>query len=139
MSSLPLCCTWYLFFYRCDVNLADDIGCTPLHYAVLSNSPDIITILLSNGADTRIRDKTKMTPLQYSREKVFIFALTIHPSVYPIIHPSIYSSIHLESKGLYSCSIIKTKLIAVKCCTCVIKKHFINLFSFLLTHTHIKS
>lgn len=93
MSSLPLCCTWYLFSFRCDVNLADDIGYTPLHYAVLSNSPDIITILLSNGADTCIRDKIKMTPLQYSREKVCIFVLTVH-SIHPFIHPFIYPIIH---------------------------------------------
>lgn len=57
---------------RCDVNLKDVSGLTPLHYAVLSNSPEIIKILLQNGADSSIRDNNRMTPLQYSREKVSI-------------------------------------------------------------------
>lgn len=70
-----------LFSHRCDVNLTDDVGFTPLHYAVLSNSPDIVAALLENGANPAIRDNLKMTPLQYSREKVgdmlYIHTLTL--------------------------------------------------------------
>ena len=58
--------------YRCDINLTDKTGYTPLHYAVLANNAQIVHILLSNGADSNIRDKSKMTPLQYSREMVRI-------------------------------------------------------------------
>lgn len=61
---------YYYFTLRCDINLTDKSGMTPLHYAVLSNSPGIVGSLLESGADVNIRDNNKMTPLQYSREKV---------------------------------------------------------------------
>ena len=56
--------------YSCDVNLKDKEGCTPLHVAVLSNCPQVIKILVANGANTSFKDNAGKTALQHSMKKV---------------------------------------------------------------------
>ena len=62
-------CEW-LYPFRCQINLADESGCTPLHIAVLANKPEIVSLLLNKGADTSLKDASKKTALQYSQDKV---------------------------------------------------------------------
>lgn len=39
---------------------------TPLMHAVISSSPDVVDLLIKNGADVNIKDKKDVTPLMYS-------------------------------------------------------------------------
>lgn len=49
-----------------DVNFADELGNTPLHYAVgVAFSEEVITYLLSAGADVHARNHCQHTPLFY--------------------------------------------------------------------------
>jgi ankyrin repeat protein len=54
---------------KCDVNLRDKLGHTSLHYGVLNDNPQIVQVLLMNGAKVDVKDNMKMTPLHYSKEK----------------------------------------------------------------------
>ena len=50
----------------CNVNLTDNYGLTPLHYAAKSNNKDIAEFLLSVGADAKSKDNNAWTPLHYA-------------------------------------------------------------------------
>ncbi|MBU1109953.1 MAG: ankyrin repeat domain-containing protein [Candidatus Riflebacteria bacterium] len=53
---------------KADVNARDSFGLTPLHRAVEGGNPDIIRILVSNGADSNLLDHKGRTPKAYARE-----------------------------------------------------------------------
>lgn len=48
---------------RSDVNLKDAEGWAPIHLAVYTLNPDILSILIENGADVNATTKTGITPL----------------------------------------------------------------------------
>jgi len=50
------------------VNIKDNDGWTPLHYAVRDNA-NIVALLLAHGADASARDKDGWTPLHYAGNK----------------------------------------------------------------------
>ena len=47
------------------VNECNNIGWTPLHFAIYGNSTDACRVLLQQGASTKIKDKRAQTPLDY--------------------------------------------------------------------------
>jgi ankyrin repeat protein len=55
-----------LLAYRADVNASAD-GWTPLHQAAESGSPELVELLLSNGADTKVKSKGGLTPLTLAK------------------------------------------------------------------------
>ncbi|MGB2866682.1 MAG: ankyrin repeat domain-containing protein [Sedimentisphaerales bacterium] len=46
-----------------DVNTRDGFGCTPLHWAVLAESPDVADFLIAKGADINAKDTRNLSPL----------------------------------------------------------------------------
>ena len=48
-----------------EVNIIDDYGCTPLHYAACGNDegPELIRLLISKKADINIKNNNKHTPI----------------------------------------------------------------------------
>lgn len=52
-----------------DVNYLDTMGCTPLHYAALSNCPLSVDSLLQHGASPSFRDYLGRSALSISSEK----------------------------------------------------------------------
>jgi ankyrin repeat protein len=50
-----------------DVNTKDEFGCTPLHWAVLAESPEVADFLISNGAELNAKDSQNLTPLMAAR------------------------------------------------------------------------
>eukprot|EP00117_Sycon_ciliatum_P033006 scpid13348/ scgid4769/ Ankyrin repeat domain-containing protein 55 len=54
---------------ECDVNATDARKTTPLHWAAVSNRPDVAMALLNHGAKVMMRDSFSMTPLHYSIQK----------------------------------------------------------------------
>lgn len=44
-------------------------GCTPLHYAIENNDPQMITLLMDRGANLNIRNKKDQAPLQLAIQK----------------------------------------------------------------------
>jgi ankyrin repeat protein len=52
-----------LSFPGTDCNAADSEGMAPLHYAVLCDDLDIVSLLLASGADPRQADASGDTPL----------------------------------------------------------------------------
>ena len=52
------------------VNIQDNQGMTPLHYAVLIEDVDTITALIDSGADIEINDKNGETPYDMAEEKI---------------------------------------------------------------------
>ena len=49
------------------VDEADEDGQTPLHYAIDNNNLECACILVSHGANSKIKDSEDMTPLDYAR------------------------------------------------------------------------
>ncbi len=63
--------------YKKDINFVDKHGYTALDLAVIHNSPEIVEILLENGANPNIKDKNGYTPLhraviRYSYKIVYL-------------------------------------------------------------------
>jgi ankyrin repeat protein len=57
----------YLLDHGAKVNEQDNEGNTALHYALLHHCPfSIVQYLIRKGADTELKNKYGMTPLQYS-------------------------------------------------------------------------
>ena len=52
------------------VNIQDNQGMTPLHYAVLIEDVEIITALIDSSADIDISDKNGETPNDMAEEKI---------------------------------------------------------------------
>lgn len=52
-----------------DVDLPDENGSTPLHYASVQRYPDFVHLLLENGAEKHLKDKNGKTPLYYVRNQ----------------------------------------------------------------------
>jgi len=46
-----------------DITMRDETGWTPLHYAAIQDSKQIVEILIKNGAAINVRDETGTTPL----------------------------------------------------------------------------
>lgn len=51
-----------------DINSQDSLGRTPLHYATLNNSLELMNFLLTNGINPNIKDYLGKTPLFYAIE-----------------------------------------------------------------------
>jgi len=51
------------------VNVRDDSGKTPLHYASLDGNLDIVKYLVNKGADVNVRDDRGNIPLDYVKQK----------------------------------------------------------------------
>jgi len=64
MNGVTLCT------FSCDINLRDHKGLTPLHTAVLCNSPETTKVLVQKGASVTIKDNHDKTALQYCMELV---------------------------------------------------------------------
>jgi len=47
----------------------DDNGWTPLHYAVMSNSPECVKFIVLEGANREIRDYQKRRPVDLAKSK----------------------------------------------------------------------
>lgn len=60
-----------------DVNCQDDLGRTPLHYAVFAGHTEFIQLLLKSNANPDIKDDAGTTPLMhaYFKNKEIIFSL----------------------------------------------------------------
>ena len=43
------------------VNVADKVGCTPLHWAAQQKSPELLKLLLDKGADPAAKDHRGLT------------------------------------------------------------------------------
>ena len=55
---------------NCDVNVRDNTGYTPLHYAAHKGHMDIVRCLVENrNCDVNVRDDTGYTPLHYAAHK----------------------------------------------------------------------
>jgi len=50
-----------------DVNARDECGCTPMHWAVLAESPEVADFLIGKGADVNAKDARNFTPLMAAR------------------------------------------------------------------------
>ena len=46
-----------------DVNVKNDVGVTPLHWAVYYGHKEIVELLISNGAGMNAKNSTGLTPL----------------------------------------------------------------------------
>jgi ankyrin repeat protein len=52
-----------------DVNLANDLGATALHYAAYNGNYEIVEYLLQQGVDANVKDKGGYTPLGTALER----------------------------------------------------------------------
>ena len=52
----------------CDVNAQFDHGFTPLHFAVRSNRPNVVRLLLDSGADPDVKDRWARKPVTLALE-----------------------------------------------------------------------
>jgi ankyrin repeat protein len=67
----------YLIEQGVNVNAkSDSSGLTPLHYAAMGNSPEVVQSLISKGADVRMKDRQGMTPLHHAAESMTYDAAT---------------------------------------------------------------
>lgn len=55
-----------LIAYGSEINALDDQGDTPLHRAAFAGFPDIVAVLLENGADPNIANDSLFTPLMHA-------------------------------------------------------------------------
>lgn len=68
-NSIRIILVNYLISHGVDISVANHDGNTPLHFAVRMNREDLVTILLSAGADPGVRDrKACKTPLELAKE-----------------------------------------------------------------------
>lgn len=51
--------------HKADINLPNCEGITPLHQAIFLNKPELVKILLNNGADASIKDNADKTALDW--------------------------------------------------------------------------
>ena len=56
----------FLIRHNADVNSANDLGTTPLMYAILSQKIDLIKLLLENGAEKDVKERSGKTALDYA-------------------------------------------------------------------------
>jgi ankyrin repeat protein len=54
-----------------EVDLQDDQGWTALHHAAANNSSECMAVLISEGADKRIRDFNRRRPINIAKFKNF--------------------------------------------------------------------
>jgi len=53
----------YTIIFLTDLSITDQFGRTPLHNAILGQHNVVVQLLLSGGADVRVRDERSDTPL----------------------------------------------------------------------------
>ena len=53
---------------KCDVNLQDQWGFTPLHYAVVKRSKELVLLLTANGASVTVESSKGSNPLALAKE-----------------------------------------------------------------------
>lgn len=58
----------YLIEFGADVNILNEDGDTPLHYASMEGHLEIVKYLIESGADVNILDKERDTPLHYASD-----------------------------------------------------------------------
>ena len=56
-------------YYDNNINIKDEYGRTPLHFAARYENEEIAEILIEAGADVNIKDKDGQTPLYYAESK----------------------------------------------------------------------
>ncbi len=61
----------FLLKWRDNVNAKDNLGRTPLHWAVSQGSVRIVELLATHGADFQVRTKSKQTALMMAEENGF--------------------------------------------------------------------
>lgn len=54
-----------------EVDLQDEQGWTALHHAAANNAPEVMAVLISEGADKRVRDLNKRRPVHVAKFKNF--------------------------------------------------------------------
>jgi ankyrin repeat protein len=59
-----------LLIHGADINIADNTGGTPLHFAASSGSTKVVKLLLSNGANVNAKDNGGCTPLDVATIEV---------------------------------------------------------------------
>lgn len=64
--------------YRDQINIQDNVGRTPLHYAALNDFIDGAKILLEHGAQRDITDKASHTPMQLAKSETMKNVLKEH-------------------------------------------------------------
>ena len=62
---------------KCDVNLKDDWGWSALHWAVFSNKPEIVEVLLASGA--------KITDIQGAKWSPLVCAIKLFQNILPLM------------------------------------------------------
>lgn len=60
-------------------------GNTALHLAVTTQSPELVTLLLKNGANFSIRNNEQMMPLHLAAELSNVYVMKVSHDVYAII------------------------------------------------------
>jgi len=56
-----------LILKKAQVNARDNLGMTPLIFALRGNHKDMIEYLISHGADVNVKDKLRRTALSYAK------------------------------------------------------------------------
>lgn len=60
-----------------DVNIRDDLGCTPLHYAALQGQAEVAELLIGNGADVNAGDKYGNPPLHLAKKHIEVTRILV--------------------------------------------------------------
>ncbi|CAF0850081.1 unnamed protein product [Didymodactylos carnosus] len=71
-SSNGTSCAVHLLPRIHDIDASDEERRTPLHYACFFNNIEMCSLLLSNGSNPNLQDKTGNSPLHYACEKGFV-------------------------------------------------------------------